>query len=616
LASLEVILLTGGAGSVLEYKVQTGTGCSSTPWWTIFFCAALGVVCGGAGALFNWLNVKVMTWRQDNCNATMRFKRATELVILCLISSTFWIVAPALFSEQAATTDMVFAQSDGCLMDNIKNQVITGTATEPHPEGSYLQKLKPAPCLYGIQYNPDLCPKAFAAKNSSEHAQMCVGFVEGSSIRERSDYQDYCCNFTSIPELMKGNFQDPGSASCALDLGETVPSLKNSENTYNSMAALTLVPFKTACQNLFARGMPHLLSWESMLVFLILFFVAAAVTAGSAIPSGLLMPQMVIGGLIGRLFAILAIKMQLALSLSLSDGDPPIWASQYLPFFSRDGGPLPVQSLLTPDTDGFLDPGIAAVVGAAAFLGGSGRVTLFTTVMMVEITGDPIMIFPVGFATIFAVVVGNKINHGLYHALIDVQSTPYLPDTWDAQEIPEELCGLKVKHMMPKNDPICVENFRGKEGIQDALERVKHATRNGVSVSKFITNLPLVDENEAVVGMVDKQALVSLLDAGKGDNKAELEEIADMYPLTVRETFPLQMAYQLFKAMDMKNLIVVNREHKPVSVMTRFAFLAWRVEDALKEYKEMERQRETADPESPNTSGLSLQEVRRAAEQP
>lgn len=35
--------------------------------------------------------------------------------------------------------------------------------------------------------------------------------------------------------------------------------------------------------------------------FQVLFFLLAALTAGSAIPSGLLMPQMVIGGLIGRM---------------------------------------------------------------------------------------------------------------------------------------------------------------------------------------------------------------------------------------------------------------------------------------------------------------------------
>ena len=37
------------------------------------------------------------------------------------------------------------------------------------------------------------------------------------------------------------------------------------------------------------------------------------------------------------------------------------------------------------------------------------------------------MIFPVGFATIFAVLVGNAINHGLYHSLIDATAS-FLPE--------------------------------------------------------------------------------------------------------------------------------------------------------------------------------------------
>merc|ERR1719271_1884252 len=123
-----------------------------------------------------------------------------------------------------------------------------------------------------------------------------------------------------------------------------------------------------------------------------------------------------------------------------------MWAPAYKLFFG-DGGCLK-DVLLTPSTAGYLDPGIAALVGAAAFLGGSGRVTLFTTVMMVEITGDPVMIFPVGFATVFAVLVGNLINHGLYHSLLDVQSQPYLPDLWENGDLPP---GLHVEDMMPKN---------------------------------------------------------------------------------------------------------------------------------------------------------------------
>ena len=118
-------------------------------------------------------------------------------------------------------------------------------------------------------------------------------------------------------------------------------------------------------------------------------------------------------------------------------------------------------------TTELLDPGIGALIGAAAFLGGSGRVTLFTTIMMVEFTGDPVMIFPVGFATIFAVLMGNMLNHGLYHSLIDVQSTPYLPDTWQADQLPP---GILVRDMRPQNPPIMVSLKRGRAGVEQALK--------------------------------------------------------------------------------------------------------------------------------------------------
>jgi chloride channel 7 len=623
LASLEVILLNGGAGAILEYKVQTGPGCSSTPWWSIFFCVVIGIVCGVAGALFNTVNVAVMTWRANHCNPGSQWpgtRRAVEIIVLCLLTSLFWVAPPMWFPEQPATSQAVFAQSDGCLKDNYKNQVIMGSVIERDSDGAYLNKFIPAPCLYGIQYNPDLCPQAFAAASSSSYAQTCVGFVQASSIRERSDYQNYCCNFTSLPELMQGNFQDPDHAQCEVDLGESVPSLKNGEPTYNSMAALTLVPFKTACQNLFARGVPHLISWEAMLLFLILFFTAAAITAGSAIPSGLLMPQMVIGGLIGRLGAILAIKIQMAIHLTESEGTS-MWSSLYAPFFSDAGGPLPAQTLLTPDTAGYLDPGIAAIVGAAAFLGGSGRVTLFTTVMMVEITGDPIMIFPVGFATIFAVIVGNKINHGLYHALIDVQSAPYLPDTWQGQGLPSWFQALEVEDMAPNTNPIVVRYKEGREAAQKAIDEVpkrvefvkelkKKNPKTRELTEDMITHFPVVEiiekpqtkqeeESGIIVGMVEKEKLKKLERewADKGgpllerypsgatslaDQYSEdIKYISDLHPLTIRSKYPLQMAYQLFKSMDMKNLVVVDDHHVPQAVMTRLAFLAWRVEERL-----------------------------------
>ena len=44
-----------------------------------------------------------------------------------------------------------------------------------------------------------------------------------------------------------------------------------------------------------------MLPTKSMLAFLPLYFILAAITSGAAVPSGLVIPMMIIGGCVGRL---------------------------------------------------------------------------------------------------------------------------------------------------------------------------------------------------------------------------------------------------------------------------------------------------------------------------
>ena len=75
---------------------------------------------------------------------------------------------------------------------------------------------------------------------------------------------------------------------------------------------------------------------------------------------------------------------------------------------------------------GWPDPGSYAVVGAASFMGGSSRITLFLATVMLELTNDIKMLPPIAFAVIVAMWTGNKINHGLYHALIPLAGIPFV----------------------------------------------------------------------------------------------------------------------------------------------------------------------------------------------
>ena len=72
------------------------------------------------------------------------------------------------------------------------------------------------------------------------------------------------------------------------------------------------------------------------------------------------------------------------------------------------------------------DPGTFAIIGAASFLGGSGRITVMLATVLLELTDDASMIAPVGIVCILAMLCGNLFNHGLYHGLIPLIDVPFL----------------------------------------------------------------------------------------------------------------------------------------------------------------------------------------------
>eukprot|EP00928_Gymnodinium_smaydae_P031485 TRINITY_DN23092_c0_g1_i2.p1 TRINITY_DN23092_c0_g1~~TRINITY_DN23092_c0_g1_i2.p1 ORF type:complete len:948 (+),score=176.69 TRINITY_DN23092_c0_g1_i2:58-2844(+) len=585
LAALEVIILNSDAGSILEYSVTTGQGCSSYPGWSVICFLVIGGLCGIFGAMFNWINIKVMEFRAKRCSPKMPCRRLLELVCLCVLTSSCWIGSAVLFSDKPATAAQLLVRSDGCIKEDWKNQIIASIAVEKHGE-KYVQKYVPRAELYGVQYNEVLCPAAYklasSGKEGSFAAKACTSeLIAGSKIVGRSDYRNFCCAFSDISNLIAGNFRLPTNATVYMDLGESMPGLAatQGDRSYNPMASMALVPFKSACQNLFARGVPGAFPMATLILFFVIFFLLGAITAGAGIPSGLLMPQMVMGGLIGRIFTQLVINVQGSLGLyaSVTTADSSIWAQAYQLFFNYAGGPVAQDALL--QSMGYLDPGVGAIVGAAAFLGGSGRITLFTTVMMVEITGDPLMIFPVGISAMIAVIIGNKFNHGLYHALIDVQSMPYLPDNWQSDQLP---ANIHVRDMMPRHKPgepqvLTVPISGDARAIKETLE---HELVRRFNISGF----PVVNEKGAVVGMAERTSLQELLQQHPNDDVVDVSRVTDMHPVTVRPEYPLQMAYQLYKCMEMKNLIVVDDDHRPLAVMTRLAFLAWVVEERLTDH--------------------------------
>jgi Voltage gated chloride channel len=147
----------------------------------------------------------------------------------------------------------------------------------------------------------------------------------------------------------------------------TCPYVVNSRNQseflvrYNPMATLMNPLGEDTISRLFARGVHREFGYLALWLLLAVYFVGAAWAAGMDISSGLFVPMLLIGAVLGRL-----------LGLAMVDVVP------------LDPGAL----WWMPAADAqwkWIDPGVFAVVGAAAFMGGVTRLTIALAAIMMEV---------------------------------------------------------------------------------------------------------------------------------------------------------------------------------------------------------------------------------------
>lgn len=126
-------------------------------------------------------------------------------------------------------------------------------------------------------------------------------------------------------------------------------------------------------------------------------------TFGMKVPCGLFIPSLALGAIVGR---IVGIGMeQLALNY------PHIW------LFSGE----------CSTGENCITPGLYAMVGAAAVLGGVTRMTVSLVVIMFELTGGVRYIVPLMAAAMASKWVGDALGRqGIYDAHIMLNGYPFL----------------------------------------------------------------------------------------------------------------------------------------------------------------------------------------------
>lgn len=167
-------------------------------------------------------------------------------------------------------------------------------------------------------------------------------------------------------------------------------------------------PIGTATAKLYAAiagpGI-HRATWQ-LLWALIVQITLVIFTIGTKIPSGLIIPSISIGAIAGRLFGI--ITEQIA------------FRNQHLAILRHECG---------VSNEHCVTPGLYAVVGACAFLGGVSRMTVSLVVIMSEVTGGLSYIVPLMVAALTAKWVGDVFGEGIYEENVKLSGYPYLGKT-------------------------------------------------------------------------------------------------------------------------------------------------------------------------------------------
>lgn len=270
-------------------------------------------------------------------------------------------------------------------------------------------------------------------------------------------------------------------------------------------------------------------------------------TFGIKVPSGIFIPSLTMGAIVGRLIGI---GME-----QIARNNKNSWLFKEA---CRTG-------------ENCITPGLYAMIGAAACLGGVTRMTVSLVVVMFEMTGSVNYIVPLMVAIMTSKWVGDAFGkEGIYDAHIQLNCYPFLDNKTEFTETT-----LAADAMKPKKneEPLQVITQDGMT-IDDIEHLLNSTSYNGfpVVVSK---------ESQYLVGFVARTDLIfSLRNAKKTHEEIvgksqvlftdqvsplwldpppiRLRKILDLAPITITDQTPMETVIDMFRKLGLRQTLVIH----------------------------------------------------------
>lgn len=156
------------------------------------------------------------------------------------------------------------------------------------------------------------------------------------------------------------------------------------DGMYNPMATFLFNPEGTVIKNFLSKK--AVFSYETLLLFFLIWFIFTIITYGTAVPAGLFLPGILIGCSLGRVLGL--------------------FIENYI-----------VQEI---------HPSTYAIIGAASMLAGYSRLSFSLAVIMLETTENVNLFLPIIFALFVSFAIGGIFNKSMYANAVRVKSFPFL----------------------------------------------------------------------------------------------------------------------------------------------------------------------------------------------
>ncbi|XP_069067968.1 H(+)/Cl(-) exchange transporter 5 isoform X2 [Pleurodeles waltl] len=287
--------------------------------------------------------------------------------------------------------------------------------------------------------------------------------------------------------------------------------------------------------------------WQLFLALILKVFITVF-TFGMKVPSGLFIPSMAVGAIVGRLLGV---------------------GIELLAYYNRDWSIF--KDWCSQGTD-CITPGLYAMVGAAACLGGVTRMTVSLVVIMFELTGGLEYIVPLMAAAMTSKWVADAIGReGIYDAHIRLNGYPFLEAK---EEFSHKTLAMDV--MRPRrNDPVLAVLIQDSMTVEQVEAIIAETPYSGYPVV-------VSQASQRLIGFVLRRDLVISIERARKKQDGvvsassiyftehspslpptsppslKLRSIMDLSPFTVTDQTPMEIVVDIFRKLGLRQCLVTH----------------------------------------------------------